>query len=137
MKMITRKLSLLVIGAIALTLAILPGCGVVRYASAPVQQGPPHSISPGLSLATPRGEVTFASGMWRLSMEGVQGTLYENDAVSSGMRDTTVSYSDILSFGSRRESALETLLLTILGFVIVVGMTALLIWAAFDATKWD
>jgi len=70
-------------------------------------------------------------------MEGVQGKLYENDATSSDLRDTTVSYTDILSFGSRRESPLETLLLTILGFVIVVGMTALLIWAAFDATKWD
>ncbi|NOY05337.1 MAG: hypothetical protein GXO82_01685, partial [Chlorobi bacterium] len=76
-------------------------------------------------------------GSWRLSMEGVQGTLYESGTASSDLRDTTVNYTDILSFGSRRESPLETLLLTILGFVIVVGMTALLIWAALDATKWD
>lgn len=137
MKTTTRKLSLRFIGALVLTLAVLPGCGVVRYASAPMQQGSSQSMTPGLSLATPKGDVTFAAGAWRLSMEGVQGMLYENGAASSDLRDTTVSYSDILSFGSRRESALETLLLTILGFIIVVGMTALLIWAALDATKWD
>ncbi len=57
------------------------------------------------------------------------------DELPYHLRDTTISYVQIAAADSRGEDPWTQLLLTILGVLIVIGISGLILYAAFRATE--
>lgn len=82
--------------------------------------------------------VRFAADKWDLTVRGVRGTAQMH--ASDGRlvaADTTISYWDISSAaaGPGRGTLLSQFLLTILGVILVIGLAAIILYAAFLATN--
>ena len=83
--------------------------------------------------------ILFPDNEWRLGWDGVHGTIVNTDALGiQTERDTTVSYSDISSAAPAegRGNTMSQFLLTILGVILVIGLAAIILYAAFRATDW-
>ena len=73
---------------------------------------------------------------WRLTFGGIEGNA---DIQAAGeeliQKDTTLSYWDVSSAASNsRGNSTSRLLLTVLGVILVIGLAALILYAAFPAT---
>lgn len=113
----------------------------MRTASAPAASG--HAAA---SARTDAGlvlhmhdasTVHFASERWELTTRGVRGRaqIHADDG-SLREADTTISYWDVSSAaaGPGRGTLLSQFLLTILGVILVIGLAAIILYAAFLAT---
>jgi hypothetical protein len=132
--------------SIALLLS-MTGCatqyGVLAPAAAPhphvrMATGPqsPEAL-PGLRVQTRDGaSLLFAENHWRLTLEGIDGsaTVTTEDGMQYAA-DTTLSYWDASSAAATgRNSTMSQFLLTILGVILVLGLAAIILYAAFLAT---
>lgn len=82
--------------------------------------------------------VRFAAEKWDLTMQGVRGEaeiLGRDGTLRTA--DTTISYWDVSSAaaGPGRGTLLSQFLLTILGVILVIGLAAIILYAAFLATN--
>lgn len=82
--------------------------------------------------------VRFAAEKWELTVQGVRGEaeILGHDGTLR-TADTTISYWDVSSAaaGPGRGTLLSQFLLTILGVILVIGLAAIILYAAFLATK--
>lgn len=91
----------------------------------------------GLRVTThDRGELLFAEDRWQLTLEGIQGPALVTSADGAVYSaDTTLSYWDAASAASTgRTSTMSQFMLTILGVILVLGLAAIILYAAFLAT---
>ena len=92
---------------------------------------------PGLRVQTRDGaSLLFAENGWRLTLEGIDGsaTVTTGDGMQYAA-DTTLSYWDASSAAATgRNSTMSQFLLTILGVILVLGLAAIILYAAFLAT---
>lgn len=92
----------------------------------------------GLTLHTSASSrVLFQDGGWELTWTGVRGhARIEADGVPAVEMDTTIAYADIAATatGSGRTASMSQFLLTILGVILVIGLAAIVLYAAFLAT---
>jgi len=82
------------------------------------------------------GHLLFHENEWRLSMRGIQGRadITTPDGVSF-TADTTLSYFQaITAEATGRSTTMSQFLLTILGVILVIGLAAIILYAAFLAT---
>jgi|WetSurMetagenome_2_1015567.scaffolds.fasta_scaffold711498_2 hypothetical protein len=111
----------------------LPGCAPQLSLTPPAQGGPVA----GISVATKQhGTLLFHDERWNLTWSGLSGHATVRDANGAAYEtDTTLSYWDVSSAGaSGRSNTMTQFLLTILGVVLVIGLSALILYAAFRAT---
>jgi hypothetical protein len=84
-----------------------------------------------------RSTFQFQEGTWSLTMEGIAGKadIFTDEGVLPS-RDTTLWYGDVASAaaGGGRGSTVTQFLLNILGIILVIGLAALILYAAFPAT---
>lgn len=104
---------------------------------------PPHAAArgaealPGLRVQTrDGGTLLFAENGWRLTVDGIAGDALVTDADGKQFAaDTTLSYWDASSAASTgRDNTMSQFLLTILGVILVLGLAAIILYAAFIAT---
>lgn len=102
-------------------------------------QSPAHGAGtlPGLQVQTKDGgTLLFADNGWRLTMDGIAGQALVTDV--HGLQfsaDTTLSYWDASSAASTgRDNTMSQFLLTVLGVILVLGLAAIILYAAFLAT---
>jgi hypothetical protein len=91
---------------------------------------------PGIIVETrDRSTLRFDDG-WELTFEGIAGTAeVSNNDESTFRTDTTLSYWDVTSAApARRDNTMRQFLLTILGVILVIGLAAIILYAAFIAT---
>ena len=92
---------------------------------------------PGLRVRTKDGgSLLFAENGWRLTLDGIAGDALVTDADGRQFAtDTTLSYWDASSAASTgRDNTMSQFLLTILGVILVLGLAAIILYAAFLAT---
>jgi hypothetical protein len=77
----------------------------------------------------------FPDNQWTLTFRGVRGTgsFQMQDGVCF-TRDTTISYWDVSSASAAHGNTLGQFLLTVLGIILVIGLAAIILYAAFLAT---
>lgn len=81
-------------------------------------------------------QFVFPENNWRLTFSGITGKVMSGtDELPDHLRDTTISYIQIAAADSRGEDPWTQLLLTILGVLIVIGISGLILYAAFRATE--
>ncbi|MFA6232988.1 MAG: hypothetical protein WC824_02205 [Bacteroidota bacterium] len=82
------------------------------------------------------GELLFAENGWQLTMSGIEGSaLVQTADGQQYAKDTTLSYWDAASASaSGRSNTMSQFLLTILGVILVLGLAAVILYAAFLAT---
>ncbi len=81
--------------------------------------------------------VSFAVDRWELTARGVRGhAMIQTQDGLAFETDTTIAYGDVASAasGSGRGTLLSQFLLTILGVILVIGLAAIILYAAFLAT---
>jgi hypothetical protein len=83
-----------------------------------------------------RGELLFAENGWRLTTAGIEGdariTTADGEQYS---KDTTLSYWDAATATpGGRNNTMGQFMLTILGVILVLGLAAIILYAAFLAT---
>jgi hypothetical protein len=113
----------------------LPGCAPQFSFSPP--QAAAHSPVNGIRVDTKtNGSLLFHENRWDLTMSGLSGHATVHDADGSTYeKDTTLSYWDVSSAAaSGRGNTMTQFLLTILGVILVIGLAALILYAAFRAT---
>lgn len=97
----------------------------------------PGTDDPGIVVTTrDEGRLYFREGDWSLTWEGIRGraTVQTPDGLSA-TRDTTLSYADAVSASSSgRGTSASQFALTLLGIILVIGLAALILYAAFLAT---
>jgi hypothetical protein len=124
------------------------GCAPQLFLNAPATGYPSAAITPstaasgsealpGLHVRTKDGgSLLFAQNGWRLTFDGIAGDALVTDA--DGRRfsaDTTLSYWDASSAASTgRDNTMSQFMLTILGVILVLGLAAIILYAAFIAT---
>ncbi|GEM_PF-1791289 len=84
-----------------------------------------------------RSTFTFRDDGWSLTARGISGFAdVSTDGGEALLKDTTLSYADVASAAPSdgRSSTMRQFLLTILGVVLVIGLAALILYAAFPAT---
>jgi len=92
---------------------------------------------PALHVTTDdNSSLLFHRNAWRLTMSGIRGTA---DVYPAGgeyfTADTTLSYWDAASASpAGRSSTMSQFMLTVLGVILVLGLAALILYAAFLAT---
>lgn len=103
----------------------------------PLAQGQAAGAAPGLRVSThDHGVLLFEEDRWQLTLEGIKGPALVTDADGTQYSaDTTLSYWDASSAASTgRTSTMSQFLLTILGVILVLGLAAIILYAAFLAT---
>ncbi|MBE0645559.1 MAG: hypothetical protein IH600_15865 [Bacteroidetes bacterium] len=83
-----------------------------------------------------RGELLFQEDGWRLTTGGIEGRalVHTADGVDYA-KDTTLSYWDAASASpAGRSNTMSQFMLTILGVILVLGLAAIILYAAFLAT---
>jgi hypothetical protein len=84
-----------------------------------------------------RSTLQFHEGEWSLTWGGIKGRadLVTDEGIIP-VRDTTLSYADVASAstGGGRGNTTEQFLKTILGVILIIGLAALILYAAFPAT---
>jgi len=92
---------------------------------------------PGLHVTTDdNSTLLFHRDAWRLTFSGIRGTA---DVYPAGgghfTADTTLSYWETASASpAGRSSTMGQFMLTLLGVILVIGLAALILYAAFLAT---
>jgi hypothetical protein len=84
-----------------------------------------------------RSTFTFRDDGWSLTARGISGFAdISTDGGGALQKDTTLSYADVASAAPSdgRSGTMRQFLLTILGVVLVIGLAALILYAAFPAT---
>lgn len=92
---------------------------------------------PGLRVATHAGPtVQFMENGWTLGVDGIRGTaLIMHADGTQYSADTTLSYFDAsAAVSTGRSSTMGQFMLTILGVILVLGLAAIILYAAFLAT---
>ena len=136
-------------------ISTLSGCApqlrMMHAPSLPSSGGQQVGMSPGgqqHELHTQRGmpplhvttddnsSLLFHRNSWRLTISGIRGTA---DVYPAGggyfTSDTTLSYWDTASASpAGRSSSMSQFMLTLLGVILVLGLAALILYAAFLAT---
>lgn len=115
-------------------LLFIPGCLPLPS----LQQGPGQQPSSGIRVMTHnRSTFQFNEGDWSLTSSGIRGRadIFTEDGITPA-RDTTLSFADVASAstGGGRGNTTEQFLKTILGVILVIGLAALILYAAFPAT---
>ena len=110
------------------------GCVTMPAIRASGERAPASGI---LVTTHDRSTFQFQEGSWSLTLGGIEGKadiLTETGTLPS--RDTTLWYGDVASAaaGGGRGSTVTQFLLTILGVILVIGLAALILYAAFPAT---
>ena len=78
---------------------------------------------------------TFSENHWSLTSHGIHGTAsFQTQDGLQFRRDTTISYWDVSSLAPARGNTVGQFLLTVLGIVLVIGLAAIILYAAFLAT---
>ena len=116
-----------------LFLFVLQGC-VPQLAVSPRDRA---AVVDGIRIETKENSsLLFHANRWDLTWSGVSGHATIIDAQGSTFeKDTTVSYWDVSSAAaSGRGNTMTQFLLTILGIILVIGLAALILYAAFRAT---
>lgn len=104
-----------------------------RRGHAPMQHG-----LPALHVTTDdNSSLLFHRDTWQLTVSGIRGTA---DVYPAGggyfTADTTLSYWETASASpAGRSSTMSQFMLTILGVILVLGLAAVILYAAFLATK--
>ena len=115
----------------------MPPVGHSAVNNSPLAHGhATHALS-GLRVTThDRGELLFAADRWQLTFEGIKGPALVTSADGAlYSADTTLSYWDAASAASTgRTSTMSQFMLTILGVILVLGLAAIILYAAFLAT---
>jgi len=110
------------------------GCATIFQ---PVQNTTPTHLSSINVQTNDRHSFTFAEDSWRLTFNGIEGhTLStDKDGLAHGT-DTTLSYWAVSSAAASggRSSSMTQFLLTILGVILIIGLAAVVLYAAFLAT---
>ncbi len=83
-----------------------------------------------------RGELLFAENGWRLTASGIEGSaLVKSENGEQYAKDTTLSYRDAATASpGGRSNTMGQFMLTILGVILVLGLAAIILYAAFLAT---
>jgi len=118
---------------LSLSFLLFPGCAPQFALSPPSSQTPVD----GIRVTTKNhGTLLFHDSHWDLTWSGVSGHATVRDATGATFEaDTTLSYWDVSSAAaSGRSNTMTQFLLTILGVVLVIGLAALILYAAFRAT---
>lgn len=96
----------------------------------------PEPLS-GLRVTThDRGELLFSENGWTLTTSGIAGNALIRTADGQTFsKDTTLSYLDAMSASpAGRDNTMSQFMLTILGVILVLGLAAIILYAAFLAT---
>ena len=129
-KNITRALrfAAILIATLSIAGCALPGPSVMQ---------PAHDAPAGIRVVThDKSTFDFHDG-WQMTWGGIEGRVdlhtASGDAIST---DTTLSYWDVSSASSSngRGNTTSKFLLTVLGIILVIGLAALILYAAFPAT---
>lgn len=82
------------------------------------------------------GELLFAENGWRLTTAGIEGNAGITTADGAHYaKDTTLSYWDAATAApGGRNNTMGQFMLTILGVILVLGLAAIILYAAFLAT---
>lgn len=82
------------------------------------------------------GTLLFPENEWTLTLEGIRGNAHVTHADGTQYSaDTTLSYLDASAAASTgRSSTMGQFMLTILGVILVLGLAAIILYAAFLAT---
>jgi hypothetical protein len=127
--------STLILPVLLLILAgtALTGCATLSTFPAPTPRGPVDGIR---ITTTSDATMLFHDNRWSLGWSGVTGHATVNEGTAAAYEaDTTLSYGDITSAAaSGRGNTMTQFLETILGVVLVIGLAALILYAAFRAT---
>ncbi|MDT8323965.1 MAG: hypothetical protein RRA94_07645 [Bacteroidota bacterium] len=105
-----------------------------RSAQTTAHDGAP---SGGLRVRTyDEGTLIFHGDDWRLTPSGIRGTAdVETQDGNTYTTDTTLSYWDTAEAGpAGRQSTMGQFMLTVLGVILVLGLAAIILYAAFLAT---
>jgi len=111
----------------------LAGCSSGLLLAPPQETG---TVSPIRVTSRDNSVFRFQENDWRLTFEGIAGTaeIETEDGVVS-QRDTTLAYWDVAAAsGGGRRNTMTQFLLTILGVILVIGLAAIILYAAFLAT---
>jgi hypothetical protein len=114
---------------------VFSGCAPQLSLSPPQENGQ-QPIS-GLSVRThDYGSLLFHEDNWRLTVTGIRGTAdVETPDGALYTKDTTLSYWDAASASpAGRSNTMGQFMLTILGVILVIGLAAIILYAAFLAT---
>jgi hypothetical protein len=115
------------------------GCSMINMSapSQPYSQPVPSmSSEPGIIVHTRNNDVMQFHDGWTLTFEGIAGMAELTDGDGrTVITDTTLSYWDVTNAApARRNSTMRQFLLTILGVILVIGLAAIILYAAFIAT---
>ncbi len=85
---------------------------------------------------TDQGTLRFRESDWDLTVEGIRGHARVEPAVGPAYdADTVLSYFSVAAAASDgRATSLKQYLLTVLGIILVIGLAAIVLYAAFLAT---
>lgn len=127
------------------TALLLSSCAALHSSTPPMAGAPVSAQRHASAASSPSGlvlqmhdasTVRFAPERWELTTRGVRG-LAQLHADDGSLReaDTTISYWDISTAAAPgRGTLLSQFLLTILGVILVIGLAAIILYAAFLAT---
>jgi hypothetical protein len=125
--LLTASIITLVIG--------IAGCTGIREGSLPANL--PAGMNENLLRLETHDRTVFSfSNDWTVTMSGIKGSAVVEPADGTVItKDTTVSYYDITSAaGTGRGKTVSQFLLTVLGVVLIIGLAAIVLYAAFLAT---
>ena len=126
-----------------LLLLLLGGCSMQPLPAPPtaanigMQGSMATEVQSGLRVRThDDATLLFETDGWRLTPTGIRGTAdVITDDGQHYRTDTTLSYWDAAEAGpAGRQSSMGQFLLTILGVILVLGLAAIILYAAFLAT---
>lgn len=131
-----RSLPLLAVNAI---LIFFSGCSSPYMSMQPTTPyGGATSDVSGITVVTrDRTTLQYQEDAWRLTPDGIAGTASIRLADGTTFeKDTTLSYVQVsaVETTSGRGSTMTQFLLTILGVILVLGLAAIILYAAFRAT---
>jgi hypothetical protein len=123
----------LVFIAIPAILIILAGCAVQPFASSPAAR---TQSAGGIKLVMhDNSTAVFPDNQWSLTFRGVRGTgSFQTLDGACFTRDTTISFWEVSSASAVRGNTLGQFMLTVLGIILVIGLAAIILYAAFLAT---
>ncbi|MCB2203273.1 hypothetical protein KQI65_00885 [bacterium] len=134
-----------------LVLVLLTGCAPQFSLTDPASMGPSPRMSqqmremPGGVQDVPNGlqvrthdnsTMLFRGDQWQLTPSGIRGTAeVRTEAGDSFTTDTTLSYWDAAEAApAGRQGTMSQFMLTILGVILILGLAAIILYAAFLAT---
>ncbi len=131
-----RIISILFIPILVTLALVAGGCGMAQSGMRTMPGAPPMGPDE-LRLETRNNAVVaFQDGGYTLTWSGVSGParIWPSDGILT-QKDTTVSWFDISSAaGTGRSKTTGQFLLTVLGVILVIGLAAIVLYAAFLAT---